>query len=307
MTNIHVAKNYCIWQRHLCDGNSSLGCAMYRQFGVISGASTSGGSDTSLPAFLTVDQFFTASHHFIDMISDADQLRFFIRGFSRTGDQIEREKVQELVQSAYQVAHLHHPELCPQLTKAVVDAAMHNKESIGVNYLTKWCLQHCHRIVYWMHRHIANFISSANLSQSVPSNVSESSQDGSSTTKEILSLNPENSVSRKDSSSSRKSSTSSKKESFSSGSFKQISEVSERPELLRRASVPGRYLAQAQKIISTSASFSELLRPDSAFLSLDLNKQSLGEAVSVQKFVLVINPRNIDFSSYLWSHVLYTL
>lgn len=145
----------------MCSDNEGLGWCMFMQFARISNMSplSAAPSEGDLP-ILTMEQFEKGSNHFISLITDAEQLSFFIKGFAK-GEQIKRSEVQQLIEAAYQLAHLHTPQLCPQVAKTVVDAAMHSKESVDTGFLCKWFIKHCHRLVYWMHRHIANIIASS--------------------------------------------------------------------------------------------------------------------------------------------------
>lgn len=148
--------------KRMCSNNESLGWCMFMQFARISEMSPLPNRTAAEdePPVLTMEQFEKGSNHFISLITDVEQLSFFIRGFAK-GDQIKRSEVQQLIEAAYQLAHLHAPQLCPMVAKTVVDAATHSKESVDIGFLSKWFLKHCHRLVYWMHRHIANIISSS--------------------------------------------------------------------------------------------------------------------------------------------------
>ena len=116
---------------------------------------------SDLPVAITIDQFQKGTNHFVALITDADQLSFFIQGYSSDGHHITSSELMNLLEAAYQMAHLHHPIMDHATAESLVNAAMHNKESSGVSYISKWCLQHCPRLVYWMHRHMANALSSS--------------------------------------------------------------------------------------------------------------------------------------------------
>ncbi|XP_018019755.1 uncharacterized protein LOC108676213 [Hyalella azteca] len=143
--------------KHLCNGNESLGRCIFRQM-----CSFVTNSSELLP-YLSVEQFIKGANQFISLISDGDQLKFYINGFA-DGDQITREQFLALVRAAHELSHVHSPEFGSREANALLDAAMPNKKSVGVSYLCKWCLQHCHRLVHWMHRHIANRVFSPSFS-----------------------------------------------------------------------------------------------------------------------------------------------
>ena len=142
---------------------------MFKQFCHINAAN----KDLPVKMFetLTIDQYITASNSFLGLITDAEQLNFFASGFG-SGDQIERFQVMELIKAAFHMAHLHQPVMCDKAATAVVDAVMHKKETIRVGYFTKWCLQHCRRLVYWMHRHLSHTLSSYNRNKSADATTS---------------------------------------------------------------------------------------------------------------------------------------
>jgi len=60
------------------------------------------------------------------------------------------------------MAHIHHPIMSSDVADRIVNAVMHNKDTIGIKYFNKWCTQHCPKLVYWMHRHISHTLSSSN-------------------------------------------------------------------------------------------------------------------------------------------------
>ncbi|KAF2350998.1 TLDc domain [Trinorchestia longiramus] len=168
--------------KHLCNDNKSLGQCVFNEL------SSSATGSSKPPPYLSTTEFLKAANYFIGLISDFDQLKFFIKGYA-VDDRIGREQFECLVRAAYELSHLQNPvEFCPQLVTAVVDAAMHNKDSVNVSYLCKWCLQHCHRLVHWMHQHMASRVFCSSY-KSTPQEV-EASQIPHSSPKEVSSSIP---------------------------------------------------------------------------------------------------------------------
>ena len=142
--------------------------------------------------YITIEEYITASHDFITLITDAEQIEFFAKGFSQDNSHVTGEEVSQLVSSAYQMAHINNPTICSHTVGTIVHTVMHNKDTIGIKYFTKWCLQNCHRIVYWMHRHISHTLASTSKSKSVESPSPDSCEVAPKSLELVKELSPQN-------------------------------------------------------------------------------------------------------------------
>ncbi|KAG7172107.1 uncharacterized protein LOC121862450 [Homarus americanus] len=125
----------------------------------------------SRPAFLS------SANYLMGLMTDPQQLEFYIKVFAGDKEKIERKDVYELVFAAYQISTVAHHTCClpDDILMAVVNAAMHKKESVNTKYLHSWVCQHCPRLVMWLHRYITHILTVGH--RTIPDNKDEEEDD----------------------------------------------------------------------------------------------------------------------------------
>lgn len=104
--------------------------------------------------------FLSSANYLLGLMTDPQQLEFYIKVFAEDKEKIDKKDVCELVFSAYHISKAAHHTCClpDDILMAVVNAAMHGKESVNTKYLHSWVCQHCPRLVKWLHRYITHIL-----------------------------------------------------------------------------------------------------------------------------------------------------
>ncbi|KAK7082244.1 hypothetical protein SK128_024687 [Halocaridina rubra] len=169
-----------VFLKYICKANQPLGKRLFQYYLHTNFETERHGKhkkDHASPDLLTKAGFLSAANYFIGLITDAEQLEFFIKVYSKEKDKIEKNDVLDLVQSAYEMAKSAHRMCClpDNILMAVVKAIMHGKESVNAKYLHSWICQHCPRLVMWMHRYITHMLTVGH--RTIPLNTDEKEDD----------------------------------------------------------------------------------------------------------------------------------
>ncbi|RXG68570.1 hypothetical protein Avbf_01044 [Armadillidium vulgare] len=107
---------------------------------------------------LSKDAFVRQAYAVLNLLTDSQQLEYYLNVFSGDRDDMDYEEFNDFVTSCYTVAQFAHNSeskfLPDSLLSAVPKSAMHGKEKTSCKYLFNWICQHIPRLVMWMHRHI---------------------------------------------------------------------------------------------------------------------------------------------------------
>ncbi|CAL4113132.1 unnamed protein product, partial [Meganyctiphanes norvegica] len=160
-----IAKNVFI--KYLFKENKSLGENLFKY--LLRKNPNESNDKTTL---LTVETFTTGANDILHIISDADQLLFYLKVFSSDEINVTAEEFQELLNAAYLLTH--HLEKDDMLG-AVVKAAMQNKSSVSAKYLKTWVTQHCPRLATWLHKYITHMLTTAH--RTIPEDTTEEEDD----------------------------------------------------------------------------------------------------------------------------------
>ncbi|XP_066958540.1 uncharacterized protein [Macrobrachium rosenbergii] len=167
-----------VFLKYICQANHSLGRRLFSYFiAKWDSDRMQAREGEGFGDLISKSAFISASTHVIELLSDADQLRFFIKVYANDKEKIDKNDVFDLVQAAYQTAKFAHRSHClpDDIIMAVVKATMHGKESVNTNFLHNWISQHCPRLVMWMHRYITHMLTVGH--RTIPLNTDEKEDD----------------------------------------------------------------------------------------------------------------------------------
>ncbi|XP_068213431.1 uncharacterized protein [Palaemon carinicauda] len=175
--NLHgISAN--VFLKYICQANHSLGRRLFSYFiSKWDRDSVQTHGDEASGNLISKNAFILASIHVIELLSDADQVWFFIQVYANDKEKIDKNDVFDFIQAAYQTAKFAHRNNClpDDIILAVVKATMHGKECVNTKFLHSWISQHCPRLVMWMHRYITHMITVGH--RAIPLNADEKEDD----------------------------------------------------------------------------------------------------------------------------------
>ncbi|XP_042862530.1 uncharacterized protein LOC122247364 [Penaeus japonicus] len=126
---------------------------------------------------LSRSAFLASSHYILGLLSDSEQLEFYIKVFAGDEEKISQGNLYELIFAAYHISKVAHQTCClpDDILMAVVKAAMHGKESVSKKYLHGWVSQNCPRLVMWVHKYITHMLTVGH--RTIPDNTNEDEDD----------------------------------------------------------------------------------------------------------------------------------
>lgn len=109
---------------------------------------------------LSGSAFVEASNYLMSLLTDSQQLEFYIKVYAGDEERINKTDVFDLISAAHQVSTCTQRTCClpDNILMAVVNGVMHGKESVNTKYLHSWFCQHCPRLVVWLHRSIVHML-----------------------------------------------------------------------------------------------------------------------------------------------------
>lgn len=163
-----------VFLKYVCKDNQPLGKRLFHYLMTRWQESSEVESENDdLQGLMSKAAFLSSANCLLGLLSDSRQLEFYIKVFADDKEKIERKDVYELVFAAYQISTVAHHTCClpDDILMAVVNSAMHGKESVSTKYLHSWVSQHCPRLVMWLHRCITHMLTVGH--RTIPDNTDE--------------------------------------------------------------------------------------------------------------------------------------
>ncbi|KAG0711978.1 hypothetical protein GWK47_019461 [Chionoecetes opilio] len=175
----------CVFNKYVCKTCEPLGERLFRylikhwQHEAADPPTSHGGDQCAADEdnVLSSAAFTAASNYLMALITDSQQLEFYIKVYAGDQEKINKGDVFDLISATHQVSTCTQRTCCvpDDILMAVVNGAMHGKESINTKYLHSWLSQHCPRLLMWLHRNIIHILTVGY--RTIPDNTEEKEDD----------------------------------------------------------------------------------------------------------------------------------
>nr|XP_045613181.1 uncharacterized protein LOC123767536 [Procambarus clarkii] len=162
-----------VFLKYVCKASQPLGKRLF-QYSITHWQKS---EQESIPGVLSKAAFLSSANCLLALMTDSQQLEFYIKVFARHEEKIEKQDVYELIFAAYQISTASQRTCCmpDDILMSVVNSAMHGKESVNTKYLHSWVCHHCPRLVMWLHRYITHILTVGH--RTIPDNTEEKEAD----------------------------------------------------------------------------------------------------------------------------------